>query len=84
MAATNIISSFSTSNDEADAYTFHYLSYRRAIPTLFGNTHSLLNHHYAMHNRELLKWWGPLAALSEFPGEGVNGMFQKISTNKHI
>jgi hypothetical protein len=34
-----------------------------------------------MHNGSLLKFWGPFAALSEFAGERMNGMLQKIKTN---
>ncbi|KAL1711156.1 hypothetical protein EV121DRAFT_266279 [Schizophyllum commune] len=33
---------------------------------------------------QLLKYWGPLAALSEFPGERMNGMLQKVKTNQHL
>ncbi|KAK7058235.1 hypothetical protein R3P38DRAFT_2496785 [Favolaschia claudopus] len=37
-----------------------------------------------MHNEQLLKYWGPLAGLSEFPGERINGMLQKVKTNRHL
>jgi hypothetical protein len=80
--STNIIASFSTSDAEADEYHFHFLSYRRTVRTLFAKFKSKPNHHYAMHNHTILKYWGPLAALSEFPGERLNGMFQKIKTNR--
>jgi hypothetical protein len=84
VASTNIISSFSTSNTEADAYIFHYLEYRKSVARLFPNFHSRPNHHYAMHNDDLLKYWGPLASLSEFPGERLLGKFQCIHTNRHM
>jgi hypothetical protein len=84
VAATNIIVSFSTSNAEAESFTAHYVPYRASIQQLYTNFHSLPNHHYAMHNELLLKYWGPLAGLSEFPGERINGMLQKIKTNKHL
>jgi hypothetical protein len=84
VASTNIVSSFSTSDAEADEYHLHYLEYRRSVSSLFSNFHSKPNHHYAMHNAEQLKFWGPLAALSEFPGERLNGMFQKIKTNRRM
>lgn len=84
VASTNIIASFKTSNSEAESYTQHYLTYRASIQQLFGNTPSIPNHHFAMHNESLLKYWGPLAGLSEFPGERINGMLQKIKTNRHL
>lgn len=84
VAATNIISSFQTSNSQADEYTQHYIQYRSAIQKLFPDHGSKPNHHYAMHNANLLKYWGPLASFSEFPGERMNGMLQKINTNHQI
>lgn len=84
VAATNIQASFTTSNAQADAYTAHYRRYRATLPTLFSNHHSKPNHHYAMHSgTSMLKYWGPLPALSEFPGERMNGMLQRIKTNNH-
>jgi len=84
VASTNIIASFKTSNAEAESYTQHYIAYRASIQELFTDFASLPNHHYAMHNELLLKYWGPLAGLSEFPGERINGMLQKIKTNRHL
>jgi hypothetical protein len=84
VAATNIIVSFKTSNLEAEAYTENYLAYCNCIQNLFPNVKELPKHHYAMHYEALLKYWGPMAALSEFPGERINGMLQKIKTNKHL
>jgi hypothetical protein len=84
VASTNIVASFTTSNSEADTYKMHYLEYRRSVGTIFSNYIAKPNHHYAMHNDHLLKYWGPLAALSEFPGERLLGMFQNIKTNKHM
>ncbi len=37
-----------------------------------------------MHNAAILKYWGPLPCLSEFPGERLNGMLQKIQTNGQL
>ncbi|KAJ7119217.1 hypothetical protein C8R43DRAFT_960148 [Mycena crocata] len=31
-----------------------------------------------------LKFWGPLAGLSEFPGERLNGMFGKVKHNRRV
>ncbi|KAJ3780589.1 hypothetical protein GGU10DRAFT_279114 [Lentinula aff. detonsa] len=84
VAATNIIASYSTTSEEADNYGKYFKSYRKSMAELFPQYHSLPNHHYGMHNTEQLKFWGPLACLSEFPGERLNGEFGKISTNNHF
>ncbi|KAL1657506.1 hypothetical protein GGF50DRAFT_12706, partial [Schizophyllum commune] len=81
VSATNILCSFTTSDAAADNYDQHYLRYRQSCLSLFPDATSKPNHHYALHNASLLKYWGPLAALSEFPGERLNGTLQKIKTN---
>jgi hypothetical protein len=61
----------------------HYAKYRAALPELFPvNFHSVPNQHFAMHYGKLLKFWGPLPGLNEFAGERMNGMLQKVKTNK--
>jgi hypothetical protein len=85
VGCTNILSAFSTSNDEADQFTQLYVKYRTALPQLFPiKFKSVPNHHFAMHNGHLLKFWGPFAALSEFAGERMNGMLLKIKTNGNL
>jgi hypothetical protein len=84
IACTNILSAFSTSDAEADRYTAHYVAYRKDLDELFPGFHSMPNHHFAMHNGELLKFWGPLAGVSEFPGERMNGMFGRVKHNRRV
>lgn len=85
VASTNIISSFSTSNAHAEEFTDRYIKYRTALPHLFPvKFNSVPNHHFAMHNEQLLKFWGPLAALSEFAGERMNGILGKVKTNRKV
>lgn len=84
VTATNIISSFKTSNAAADDFHQHYIQYRTTLQHLFPNHSSKPNHHYAMHNASLMKYWGPLPSFSEFPGERLNGMFQQINTNRRL
>lgn len=86
VASTNIISSFSTSNGQADQFTEHFVNYRAALPQLFSipEFHSMPNHHFAMHNGHLLKFWGPLAGLSEFPGERMNGILGRVKHNRRV
>jgi hypothetical protein len=71
-AATNHLVAFKTSNVKAEAFTQHFSAYRQSIRKLFPDD-CMPNHHYAMHNEELLKYWGPLACLNEFAGEHMNG-----------
>ncbi|KAJ7243315.1 hypothetical protein C8J57DRAFT_1191865 [Mycena rebaudengoi] len=84
VACTNIISSFSTSDSEADRDMEHYIRYRTSKDELFPDFPSVPNHHFAMHNGDQMKFWGPLPLLSEFPGERMNGMLGKIKTNRHL
>lgn len=84
VACLNIIASYETSNAEANRYMDHFIRYRTSMCQLFTRFDTLPNHHFAMHNRDLLKHWGPLAVLSEFPGERLNGEFGKVKTNKRI
>lgn len=81
---TNIIGSYVTSNQAADNYLDHYIKYRESSKSLFPKVRPVPNHHYAMHNGEMMKFWGPLPLLSEFPFEQLNGTLQKISTNWHL
>ena len=84
VTCTNIIGSYSTSSLSADDYLHHYIKYRESSKVLFPNINTRPNHHYAMHNGDLLKFWGPLVKLGEFSYERHNGAFQKIKTNQHI
>jgi len=84
VTCTNIVCSYAITEASADAYRDHYIKYRRSLDQLFPNIPTRPNHHYAMHNPELMKFWGPLIKLSEFPYEQHNGRLQKIKTNSHL
>lgn len=84
VACTNIVSAHTTSDTEADKYMHHYTEYRRSVPHLFSRSNSRPNHHYAMHNPDLMKFWGPLIKLSEYRYESHNGALQRINTNHHL
>ncbi|KAJ7160858.1 hypothetical protein C8R46DRAFT_904956 [Mycena filopes] len=84
VACLNIIASYETSNAEADQYMEYFVRYRRTMRQLFTRFNSMPNHHFGMHNPDMLKYWGPVAVLSEFPGERLNGEFGKVKTNKRI
>ena len=81
---TNIIGSYTMSNPVANNYLHYYIRYCQISKTLFLMVATRPNYHYAMHNAELMKFWGPLPILSEFPFEQHNGTLQKINTNWHI
>ncbi|EJD40812.1 hypothetical protein AURDEDRAFT_170229 [Auricularia subglabra TFB-10046 SS5] len=83
VAAMNIVSSYSPSASLADDYMTHYVKYRELRRDLWPNQHSVPNDHIAMHNGEALKFWGPLAPLSEFAYERQNGVLAAIPTNNH-
>lgn len=84
VACTNIVSSFSTSNAEADQFMSNYVQYRRGLTHLFPEFPIMPNHHFAMHNGQLLKFWGPLASISEFPGERMNGQLGRVKHNRRV
>ncbi|EAU88650.2 hypothetical protein CC1G_01023 [Coprinopsis cinerea okayama7 len=80
---TIILSAYSTSDEYADSYTSFYKDYRHSSKQLFPHIATRPNHHYAMHNGMLLKFWGPLIQISEFPFERHNGELQRVKTNNH-
>ncbi|KAF8214441.1 hypothetical protein K438DRAFT_1902046 [Mycena galopus ATCC 62051] len=84
IGATNILCSYTTSPAEADDYVNMYLDYLQSSKSLFPDLTTHPNHHYAIHNRDQMKWWGPLIKLSEFMYESHNRSLQKIKTNNHM
>lgn len=84
IACTNIISSFETSDSEAESFTEHYTAYRKHVQQVYPDCNETPNFHYAMHNESILKYWGPMAGINEFWGERINGMLQRIKTNRHL
>jgi hypothetical protein len=84
MICTNIITSYSASTVKANMYLESYIRYRQSSAVLYPKVNSRPNHHYAMHNADLMKYWGPLTKLSEFTYEQHNGSLQKIKTNGHM
>ncbi|KAJ7714775.1 hypothetical protein B0H14DRAFT_3634444 [Mycena olivaceomarginata] len=84
IGATNIVCSYTAIPAEADEYVKMYIDYLRSSQTLFPGLSTRPNHHYAMHNGEQMKWWGPLMKLNEFMYESHNGSLQKIKTNNHM
>ncbi|MBW0533612.1 hypothetical protein O181_073327 [Austropuccinia psidii MF-1] len=71
---------------EGHAGRFHnaYNRYNKSSRILFNNPKIKPNHHYALHVPEQMQTWGPLMGVSEFAGERMIGMLQKIPTNQNI
>ena len=81
---TNIVGSYTTSNAAANDYLHYYIRYCQTSKTLFPTVATWPNHHYVIHNAELMEFWGPLPRLSKFPYKQHNGTLQKIKTNWHL
>jgi len=81
---TNIVCSYQTSSADAALFADRYTEYRRGLHILFPQWPSVPNTHWAMHNPSFLNYWGPLAPLSEFPGERLVGDLQTVNTNRHL
>jgi len=81
--SSNYVSSFTTSPLLADLFLDHFVAYRQSLQSLWPNSASVPNHHYAMHLSAQMKFWGPPMLLSEFPFESAIGVAQDISTNGH-
>jgi hypothetical protein len=78
---TNIVCSYTVTSGMPELYTQYYHAYLLTSKQLFPHAKPRPNHHYAMHNTEQLRFWGPLPQVSEFFGERQNGQLQSIQTN---
>ncbi|KAE9407721.1 hypothetical protein BT96DRAFT_933145 [Gymnopus androsaceus JB14] len=84
VASVNLVTAYSTSNEEADLYNEYYTAYRASLKGLWPYANSRPNHHYAHHYPDQMRFWGPMGTLSEYPGERLNGELQRIPTNNHF
>ncbi|KAF7311213.1 hypothetical protein MKEN_01022800 [Mycena kentingensis (nom. inval.)] len=84
VAASNIASSFETSDAEAAEYLKHFLAYRRNTQNTYPDVIEPPNLHYAIHAAAQMMYWGSGPGISEFWGERLNGDLQKIKTNKRL
>ncbi|KNZ52064.1 hypothetical protein VP01_3706g1 [Puccinia sorghi] len=78
---TNIVSKKGVTNRNCDELAEAYMLYSETAKDVFNSPKVTPNHHYALHLPDQLRWWGPLANVSEFSGERINGMLQRIQTN---
>jgi hypothetical protein len=78
---TNIVALKSITDADADKFAEAYFLYTETSKLVFDSPKIVPNHHYALHLPAQMKWWGPLSNVSEFSGERVNGILQKMKTN---
>ncbi|MBW0471068.1 hypothetical protein O181_010783 [Austropuccinia psidii MF-1] len=78
---TKIVGAQWVTEDNGHLFRKAYDTYQNTSKALFPNCWTLPNHHYAMHIPEQLSRWGPLNGISEYGGERLVGILQKIKTN---
>lgn len=78
---TQILLARKNTNTYIEEFEKMYNRYNETSKGLFNDSRVLPNHHYALHVPEQMRYWGPLMAVSEFPGERVNGILQNVKTN---
>ncbi|KNZ57805.1 hypothetical protein VP01_2069g7 [Puccinia sorghi] len=78
---TNVVSLKTISEEDCECFERNYKLYSKTSRLCFPGLKVLPNHHFVLHIPAQLRWWGPLSAMSEFPGERLIGMLQKFKTN---
>ncbi|MBW0591719.1 hypothetical protein O181_131434 [Austropuccinia psidii MF-1] len=78
---TRIVCSWSVKEGYAGRFKIAYNRYLKNAKTLYKNPKLKPNHHYCLHIPQQMKIWGPMLVISEFSGERVIGLLQKIPTN---
>ncbi|MBW0478387.1 hypothetical protein O181_018102 [Austropuccinia psidii MF-1] len=81
VTCTNILIYQSITQDNCKSFLHHYKTYCKTSEVLFSNCKIKPNHHYALHVKTQLLWWGPLRSISEHSGERLNGFLQKFKNN---
>ncbi|MBW0519351.1 hypothetical protein O181_059066 [Austropuccinia psidii MF-1] len=84
VACTHILESQSITSSDCSRFTEEYQKYFNSSKSLFQGYAVNPNHHYALHIESQLRHWGPLIGVSEFAGERLNGMLQRITTSCQI
>ncbi|MBW0579031.1 hypothetical protein O181_118746, partial [Austropuccinia psidii MF-1] len=78
---TQIVGARSITQEDGQLFRQAYDTYQNTSTLLFPNVRANPNHHYAMHIPEQLSRWGPLNGISEYGGERLVGILQKLKTN---
>ncbi|KAG0147418.1 hypothetical protein CROQUDRAFT_656150 [Cronartium quercuum f. sp. fusiforme G11] len=77
---TQIILAKEHTKADCNEFQSMYNRYNDMSKLLFNDTQILPNHHYALHIPDQLRFWGPLMAVSEFAGEWMNGLLQRMDS----
>ncbi|MBW0476126.1 hypothetical protein O181_015841 [Austropuccinia psidii MF-1] len=78
---TEIVGARSITQQDANLFEEAFATYQNSSKNLFPNIRVVPNHHYSMHIPEQLMRWGPMNGISEYGGERLIGLLQKIKTN---
>ncbi|MBW0513141.1 hypothetical protein O181_052856 [Austropuccinia psidii MF-1] len=84
VVCTHILEAQSITNSDCLHFAEEYRNYCETSKTLFSGCTINPNHHYALHIESHLRQWGPLIGVSEFAGERLNGILQRIPTSGRI
>ncbi|MBW0519614.1 hypothetical protein O181_059329 [Austropuccinia psidii MF-1] len=71
----------SVNSRDGDMFSQEYEKYQQTSNLFFTDIQITPNHHFAMHIPERIKQWGPLNDISEYGGERLVGILQKLKTN---
>ncbi|KAG0147200.1 hypothetical protein CROQUDRAFT_699672, partial [Cronartium quercuum f. sp. fusiforme G11] len=78
---TQIVLSKAVTKASIDQFELMYSRYIDSSKNIFKIKSFWPNHHYALHIPEMMLYWGPLLGVSEFAGERLIGMLQKVTVN---
>ncbi|MBW0479731.1 hypothetical protein O181_019446 [Austropuccinia psidii MF-1] len=78
---TQIVGAQSVTQEDGQLFSQAYNTYQTTSNVLFPNVRTTPNNHYAMHIPKQLSRWGPLNGISEYGGERLVGIPQKLKTN---
>ncbi|MBW0516432.1 hypothetical protein O181_056147 [Austropuccinia psidii MF-1] len=78
---TQIVEGQSVTQEDGQLVSQDYNTYQTTSNVLFPNVRTTPNHHYAMHMPKQLSRWGPLNGISEYDGERLVGILQKLKSN---
>ncbi|MBW0462576.1 hypothetical protein O181_002291 [Austropuccinia psidii MF-1] len=79
---TNLVSSSPITNRTGKVFEQMYQKYCKSSSKLFRHIKIVPNHHYALHIREQMELWGPMGGVSEYWGENMVGILQKVRTSE--
>ncbi|MBW0480007.1 hypothetical protein O181_019722 [Austropuccinia psidii MF-1] len=82
VCCTNLVLSSPITNRTGKVFEQMYQKYCKSSSKLFQHIRIVPNHHYVLHIREQMELWGPMGGVSEFWGENMVGILQKVWTSE--